>query len=325
MGAFLTYALNESNVLVHIDDVGNGTKCACHCPYCNKPLHAKNGGKQREHHFAHAHGKECKGAYESALHLLAKEILQETGRIMLPQFDGRNFPSGSVSIRNIQIEKLDERYGIKPDAEGIMDNGDRLLIEFYVSHKVDEEKRQIIVDNHLKCLEIDIRYQELNKAELKKFLTTTDKGRKWIETTAQTLKSNSKSNTSRRDPMYEKTKDILKDIFDNGTIIIHPHGTDGESFDLRQHGYDVCEVNTKLQGFKSDLLLYRSQHENKGYISINLRGRSRYADFDFPQGLRIIDIVFNALSGTEERAKKRLKDGDLTGDLGMYIEYWGFK
>ncbi len=55
--------------------------------------------------------------------------------------------------------------------------------------------------------------------------------------------------------MYEKTKDILKDIFDNGTIIIHPHGLH-KSFDLRQLGYDVCEINKRYQGFKSDLLLY---------------------------------------------------------------------
>ena len=323
MGAFLTYALDESNILVHVDNVANGAKCACHCPHCNEPLHAKNGGEQREHHFAHANGKECKGAYESALHLLAKEILQETGRIMLPKSEDRNFPSGLVNIHNIEIERLDERYGIKPDAEGILDNGKRLLIGFYVSHKVDSKKRQIIVDNNLKCIEIDVKYKALNKAELKKFLTNSDKGRKWIVATPQLSKSKGASYGSKRNPMYETTRDIIKDIFDKGTIIIHPHHS--VSYDLRQLGYDVCEVNTKFQGFKSDLLLYRSQHENKGYISINLRGRSRYDDFDSPQGLRIIDIVFKAIISTEEGARKRLKDGDLIGDLGMSIEYYEFK
>ena len=232
MGVFLTYAPNESGALVHVDDVANGAKCECHCPYCNAPLHAKNGGHQREHHFAHAHGKECEGAYESVLHILAKEILQETGRIMLPKSDDSHFPSGSVRIHNVEIEKFDERYGIKPDAEGIMDNGERILIEFYVSHKVDQKKRQIIVDNHLKCIEIDIKYQALNKAELKNFLTNTNKGRKWIQATSEPPKPKTSSNGSRRDPMYEKTRDILKDIFDNGTIIIHPHYL-YRSFDLR--------------------------------------------------------------------------------------------
>ena len=242
---------------------------------------------------------------------------------MLPKSEDRNFPSGLVNIHNIEIERLDERYGIKPDAEGILDNGKRLLIEFYVSHKVDSKKRQIIVDNNLKCIEIDVKYKALNKDELKKFLTNSDKGRKWIVATPQLSKSKGASYGSKRDPMYETTRDIIKDIFDKGTIIIHPHHS--VSYDLRQLGYDVCEVNRKFQGFKSDLLLYRSQHENKGYISINLRGRSRYDDFDSPQGLRIIDIVFKAISSTEEGARKRLKDGDLIGDLGMYIEYYCFK
>lgn len=156
MGAFLTFALDEGGALVHVDDVAKGMKCGCHCPHCDAPLNVENAGQIREHHFAHAHGLECEGAYESSLHLLAKEVLQETGRIMLPQSNSDAFPSGLVRIHNVEVEKWDEHYGFRPDVEGIMDNGDRLLIEFLVSHKVDGKKRQVIVDNHLKCIEIDI-------------------------------------------------------------------------------------------------------------------------------------------------------------------------
>lgn len=56
---------------------------------------------------------------------------------MLPQSNSDAFPSGLVRIHNVEVEKWDERYGFRPDVEGIMDNGDRLLIEFLVSHKVD--------------------------------------------------------------------------------------------------------------------------------------------------------------------------------------------
>ena len=243
MGAFLTYALDEGGALVHVDDVAKGAKCACRCPHCNAPLYAKNGGRWPEpgtriHHFAHAQGHECEGAYESSLHLLAKEILQETGRIMLPKSSGSFFPSGSVRIRNIEIEKWDDRYGIRPDAEGIMDNGERLLIEFYVSHKVDNKKRQIIVDNHLKCIEIDINYQALDKAELKEFLAGTDEDRKWIVSIPSPPQSKGESFSYGRNPMYEKARDILKAIFDKGSIIIHPFSTSffhqDKPFDLRQ-------------------------------------------------------------------------------------------
>ena len=247
---------------------------------------------------------------------------------MLPKSNGSFFPSGSVRIRNVEIEKWDDRYGIRPDAEGLLDNGERLLIEFYVSHKVDSKKRHIIVDNHLKCIEIDINYQALDKAELKEFLTRTNKDRKWIVSMPTPPKSKGESFSYGRNPMYEKARDILKEIFDDGTITIHPFATlffhQVKSFDLRQVGYDVCEVNTKYRGFKSDLLLYRSQKEDKGYISINIRGRRRSEDFRYPEGLRIIDIIFKDI-GTEENTRERLKQGDLLGDLGMAVEYFGFK
>lgn len=328
MGAFLTYALDESGALVHVNDVEKGLKCSCKCPHCDAPLYAKNAGLVREHHFAHAHGHECKGAYESQLHLLAKEVLQEAGRIMLPcSFEGR-FPSGPVRIRNVEVEKWDERYGIRSDAEGIMENGERLLIEFYVSHKVDGKKRQVIVDNHLKCIEIDINYQILDKTELKEFLSGSDEDRKWIVSMPQTPKQKGESFSYCRNPMYEKTRDILKEIFDEDTITIYPflmtYLHSDRPFDLRQIGYDVCEVNTKYRGFKSDLLLYRSQKEDKGYISINIRGRRRGQDARYPKGLRIIDLVFKAI-GDEEGTRQRLKDGDLVGDMGLTIEYIGFK
>lgn len=328
MGAFLTFALDEDGSLVHVDDVSKGMKCGCHCPHCDAPLYAKNAGQVREHHFAHAHGHDCEGAYESSLHLLAKEVLLETGRIMLPQSNSSAFPSGLVRIHNVEVEKWDECYGFRPDVEGIMDNGERLLIEFLVSHKVDGKKRQIIVDNHLKCIEIDINYQALDRVKLKEFLTDTADDREWIVSLPPGSKPACESFSYGRNPLYENARDFLKEIFDEGTIIIHPYSTSfyhpDMPFDLRQIGYDVCEINTKYRGFKSDLLLFRSQKENKGHISINIRGRRRCEGFRYPKGLRIIDIIFRAID-SEERAKQRLKGGDLISDMGMDIIYFGFK
>lgn len=328
MGAFLTFALDEGGALVHVDDVAKGMKCSCHCPHCNAPLYAKNAGQIREHHFAHAHGLECEGAYESSLHLLAKEVLQETGWIMLPQSNSGAFPSGFVRIHNVEVEKWDEHYGFRSDVEGIMDNGERLFIEFLVSHKVDGKKRQTIVDNHLKCIEVDINYQTLDRIQLKEFLTNTADDREWIVPKPSLQKPTGDYFSFGKNPMYEKTRDILKEIFDKGTIIIHPFCTSfyhpDNPFDLRQLGYDVCEVNTKYHGFKSDLLLYRSQEENKGHISINIRGRKRNAGFQYPKGLRIIDIIFRFF-GSEEYTRQRLKEGDLVDDTDMDIKYFGFK
>ena len=247
---------------------------------------------------------------------------------MLPQSNSGAFPSGLVRIHNVEVEKWDERYGFRPDVEGIMDNGERLFIEFLVSHKVDGKKRQIIVDNHLKCIEIDINYQAIDRIQLKEFLTNTADDREWIVSIPSLQKPTGDSFSFGKNPMYEKTRDILKEIFDKGTIIIHPYCTSfyhpDNPFDLRQLGYDACEVNTKYHGFKSDLLLYRSQEENKGHISINIRGRKRNTGFRYPKGLRIIDIIFRFF-GSEEYTRQRLKEGDLVDDTDMDIKYFGFK
>lgn len=73
----LTYAIDSQGRLVNINDVKTGRECLCRCPACKEPLIAKNMGKVRVHHFAHQSGTECKSAYESMLHLLAKKRVQE--------------------------------------------------------------------------------------------------------------------------------------------------------------------------------------------------------------------------------------------------------
>ena len=72
----LTYAIANDGCLVNIDTVKTGQECCCICPACKEPLVAKNKGTVRVHHFAHQSGTECDFAYESMLHLLAKERVQ---------------------------------------------------------------------------------------------------------------------------------------------------------------------------------------------------------------------------------------------------------
>lgn len=73
----LIYAIDSDSRIVHIDEVKTGQECSCICPACKEPLIAKNKGKVRVHHFAHKSGVECEFAYESMLHILAKERIQE--------------------------------------------------------------------------------------------------------------------------------------------------------------------------------------------------------------------------------------------------------
>lgn len=312
MEPLLNYALDGNGVLVHVDYVPKGKACGCFCPSCGKPLYARKG-VVRAHHFSHAYDHNCKGAYETVLHLLAKEILQEAGQIMLPPSSDAILPSGLVKIHNIEIEKWDEHYRIKPDAEGIMENGERLFIEFLVSHKVDEKKRQVIIDNHLKCIEIDINFLALDKAELYEFLTQSNEYREWVKPLPLVQNESDKASicySTTRKPVYGVARDMLKRIFDENTLYLHPYkqyeshfsmfNTD-VIFDLRELGYDVCDVHTKFRGFKCDLLFSKSQSEGKDIsVSINVRGRRRKENFRRPKDLLIVDIVLKYGTSVDE-------------------------
>ena len=290
MSALLTYAHDKNKNLVYIEDAGYGSKCECFCPHCGAPLDAKNGGSIREHHFAHSHGHECKGAYETMLHLLAKEIILESGTIMLPDSDGRNNPSGLIKLHGVEIEKWDEENGFRPDLEGIMPNGERLLIEFLVSHKVDKKKHDTIVEKGIKCIEIDLNWQDGTKESLRDFLVGSNKFRKWIEPYEERKPGEGFSSYYLRNPLHEKAIECLKSKFDKEDLVICPFY---QNYPLKKYGYDICETHANFRGYKSDLLLFRSKKDNdhKGYISISIRGRRRNKDQKEPPKLRMIDII----------------------------------
>lgn len=324
MSALLTYALDNKNQLVHIDSVQHGGACQCCCPHCQAPLYAKNGGQIREHHFAHSHGHYCEGVCETALHLLAKQIILEQGGIMLPESEDKNKPQGFVELKNIKVEQWDDTFRIKPDVEGIMNDGRRIIIECLVTHKVNDKKYNIIIDNNLLCIEIDLKWLELNKESLKKFLTQETNDRRWIEKREKIHSSDSDGSVSNRNPLFDVAKDILKDAFDNYGLTLHPRV--GSYYILKKLNYDICEVDANYYGFKTDLLLYRSRSKNKGYISINFRGRRRNNNAKIPRNLRIIDIIMNHESETEIR--KLFAKGVISAVMYnnvFFVGSWDFK
>lgn len=327
MGAYLTYAFDATGKLVHIDDVPTGKLCGCRCPHCKAPLIAKNSGEVRVHHFSHEDDHECGGAYESTLHLLAKEVLAEIGLIRLPEDTADGFPTGLVKIHDIAVERFDTHLGIKPDVEGVMENGDRLLIEFLVTHKVDDKKRNIILENHLKCIELDIKFQELKKPELKDFLVNSSLDRRWIKPVIHNGSEDATSGTG-RPPFHFKIRDLLKQIFEESTLIITFPPTSGRlspvEFNLRENGYDICEVDTKYRTIKSDLLIYSTLDPNKGYIAINIRGRRRNPDVvKKPKELFLYDLVVSSCVN-EKRLLAKLSNGIVSPKEGMSIDVFGF-
>lgn len=146
----LTYAL-QNNKLVSINEVENGINCNCVCPDCKSPLIAKNNEKNiKAFHFAHTN-IECEGAYESAIHLLAKKILLEKKEIFTPHYYGINkngyFDSIFIKGQLIKFEEVRtevdiriEDICIRPDIIGYIKEKE-VYIEFANTHFIDIEKK----------------------------------------------------------------------------------------------------------------------------------------------------------------------------------------
>ena len=143
----------KDGCLVHVKDVMRGKSCACTCPACSSPLIARQGA-QKAWHFAHA-TSQCEDYGETIAHLLTKELLDHERRLFLPGIKcGEYQAEGKIwHIDEIKIEcKLND---IRPDILARI-GGKWILIEVFVNHKVDEEKRKSIEKLQMSCLEIRI-------------------------------------------------------------------------------------------------------------------------------------------------------------------------
>ena len=146
---YILQALNSNGKSVYIDEVANGKNCGCHCSECGSELVAKNKGNIKIHHFAHASGNDNIKCSQTALHLLAKEIIALEKRI--PYFVNSHIEF--VAVENIEQEK--NLGDIKPDLYAEF-NGKPIAIEIFVSHAVDEEKFNKIQNHKLTTFEIDL-------------------------------------------------------------------------------------------------------------------------------------------------------------------------
>lgn len=172
----LPCGINENGNLVYIDNAKNGLDCNCFCPACKQPLVAKNAGTKREHHFAHFSVVECEHAYQTALHYMAKDLFLEMQYLT---FIKNNVPV-QYKIDNVELEcKVNE---IIPDILVTCD-GKRFIVEIFVTHAVDDIKKQKIRDLKFSAIEIDLsRFRNekmIDKDLLRQELSNT-KNYSWI-------------------------------------------------------------------------------------------------------------------------------------------------
>src|SRR5205814_1017827 len=145
--------------IVHVVDVQSGLACDCRCPACGGNLVAHKGDARR-YHFVHHAVRDCRGATETSLHKLAKQILDEGKRLRVPEVraddEGESlvkYPEKEVRLDATALERRLE--DIVPDV--IARQGDReLLVEFAVTHYCDAHKIERIRRLGIAAIEIDL-------------------------------------------------------------------------------------------------------------------------------------------------------------------------
>lgn len=195
----------RDNKIIDIHELSvaeRGKACHCVCPNCGKPLIAKMG-KKKQWHFAHE-GEACDiaVAQQTALHMLAKEIIEESKRLLFPgiSIDQDGFMDAvedyrvkaripqTVEYRKDSVVTCDsvtlERKlsNIVPDII-VTVKGRCCLIEIAVTHFVDEEKEKKIREIGLPLFEIDLSglfNSTFSKKELTEEVLYNPNNRTWI-------------------------------------------------------------------------------------------------------------------------------------------------
>lgn len=145
---YILQAIDSNGKSVFIDNVPKGKKCGCFCSECKGALIARQGDV-KVHHFAHVSGNDSIKCSQTALHLLAKEIIMEEKRIPA-------FVNGKIEFVSVDLIEQEKNFGdIKPDLYAEY-NGRAIAVEIFVSHAVDDEKFAKIQNHKLTTFEINL-------------------------------------------------------------------------------------------------------------------------------------------------------------------------
>lgn len=158
------FGLDPSGRFVFVSEVPRGLACQCCCVVCGEPLIARQGAV-REHHFAHASGREpCAVSHESLLHRYAKQVIQEAGGLDVPLndavlaqlgLDGASALAGQLMLPSIEVERSVQ--DIRPDLLGHTEAGAAVALEVAYASFCDLVKVERFAALRLPALEIDLR------------------------------------------------------------------------------------------------------------------------------------------------------------------------
>lgn len=182
MTVLMTRAFDALGTIADIKDVASGKACNCICIGCLGPVWAKKG-PVKTHHFAHEpshlHTRECDWHPETEIHILAKEVLAEDKKLLLPI--GTITPRyAEITFEHVLCEFPEGRR--IPDVIGFVD-GEKILLEIAVTHFCDKAKVVDLKRSNSTCLELDfsefiIKGESISKDEIRNHMRDCQK--KWL-------------------------------------------------------------------------------------------------------------------------------------------------
>ena len=158
-GPALTAALGPDGEIILISDHRAKSLKGLVCMACGTDLIAVKG-PERAWHFRHRSDRDCRHGGETALHMLAKALLEQRPEILLPAImvETRDLseeirPSQWVMLSNVQLEQRED--GFVPDVQADIETTP-IFIEVRVTHAVDNLKAQRIAARGVSTVEIDL-------------------------------------------------------------------------------------------------------------------------------------------------------------------------
>lgn len=185
--------------LVRIDHAkAPGLACELNCPACDGPLIAYLRTTRKRKHFGHHSRGECRYAYETALHVYAKQLIEQHAALTLPPV-----VTGSGKVLHRQTDtrfdsvSLEKRFHeIVPDITAIKRDR-RLLVEIAVTHPCEERKLRVLAQRQVAAVEIDLSgYRFSVDPELLDDAILSSAPRKWVHHPA--IESENRAEETRR-------------------------------------------------------------------------------------------------------------------------------
>jgi hypothetical protein len=253
--------------LVVVDTVEKGLACNCTCPCCDSPLQARKGGSN-QHHFAHvpseiANG--CKGAAETATHLMAKQIIEEERCFLFPRLevteclsdvnkkshDHKEIIQYDALIEFDEVELEKHLGNIVPDVL-VRQNDQLFIIEIAVTHVVSDAKKLKLKALGIPAVELCIKGTDHTKTQLAEMIMGQLTNKQWLF-----------------HPKTEQARNRARSILKNKlSLIKRTNKSKSDFYFAKKYGNETTKVKAKSYGDLNWILCDYCRH----YWSVSLKG-----------------------------------------------------